>query len=107
MRASVRRKALEEGDAAMRYVIGTGLMLALLMGPAFSQVNIGGSSGKDQDWGPNQKAEALKDEAARRAKDIERDYNEATKKTMRPGTTVSNDPWGSIRSSPAASKPKQ
>jgi hypothetical protein len=91
----------------MRYVIGAGLMLALLMGPAYSQASVGGASGKDQDWGPNQKDVAQKDEAARRAKDIERDYYETTKKTMRPGTTVSNDPWGSIRSSPAASKPKQ
>jgi|HubBroStandDraft_6_1064221.scaffolds.fasta_scaffold818948_1 hypothetical protein len=72
----------------MRYVIGAGLVLALMMGgPAYSQVAIGGSEGKDQDWGPNQKAEAQSAEAARRAKDIERDYNEVTKKT-RPSNRV-------------------
>jgi hypothetical protein len=91
----------------MRYVIGAGLVLALMMGgPAYSQVAIGGSQGKDQDWGPNQKAEAQSAEAARRAKDVERDYNEATKKT-RPNTTVSSDPWGSIRPSTTTAKPKQ
>jgi hypothetical protein len=82
----------------MRCLMGIGLVLALLMGPAYSQQN--------QDWGPNEKDMAQKAEASRRAKDLERDYNEVTKRTA-PTTKVSNDPWQSIRSSGAAAKPKQ
>ena len=82
----------------MRYLIGIGLVLALLMGPVYSQ--------NRPDWGPNEKDVAQKAEAGKRAKDIERDYNEATKRTA-PTTKVSNDPWQSIRSSGAAAKPKQ
>jgi hypothetical protein len=82
----------------MRYLMGVGLLLTLLMGPAYSQQN--------QDWGPNEKDMAQKAEASRRAKDLERDYNEVTKRTA-PTTKVSNDPWQSIRSSGAAAKPKQ
>jgi hypothetical protein len=82
----------------MRYLMGVGLLLALLMGPAYSQQN--------QDWGPNDKDLAQKAEASRRAKDLERDYNEVTKRTA-PTTKVSTDPWQSMRSSGAAAKPKQ
>ena len=82
----------------MRCLMGIGLLLALLMGPAYSQQN--------QDWGPNDKDLAQKAEASRRAKDLERDYNEVTKKTA-PTTKVSTDPWQSVRSSGAAAKPKQ
>ena len=82
----------------MRCLMGIGLVLALLMGPAYSQQN--------QEWGPNEKDLAQKAEASRRAKDLERDYNEVTKRTA-PTTKVSNDPWQSIRSSGAAAKPKQ
>ena len=82
----------------MRGLMGVGLLLALLMGPAYSQQN--------QDWGPNDKDLAQKAEASRRAKDLERDYNEVTKKTA-PTTKVSTDPWQSMRSSGAAAKPKQ
>jgi hypothetical protein len=82
----------------MRCLMGVGLLLALLMGPAYSQQN--------QDWGPNDKDLAQKAEASRRAKDLERDYNEVTKKTA-PTTKVSTDPWQSMRSSGAAAKPKQ
>jgi hypothetical protein len=82
----------------MRCLMGIGLVLALLMGPAYSQQN--------QDWGPNEKDMAQKAEASRRAKDLERDYNEVTKRTA-PTTKVSNDPWQSIRSSGAAAKTKQ
>jgi hypothetical protein len=82
----------------MRCLMGVGLLLALLMGPAYSQQN--------QDWGPNEKDVAQKAEASRRAKDLERDYNEVTKKTA-PTTKVSTDPWQSIRSSGTAAKPKQ
>jgi len=57
----------------MRYLMGIGLLLALLMGPAYSQQ-------QNQDWGPNDKDLAQKAEASRRAKDLERDYNEVTKK---------------------------
>jgi hypothetical protein len=78
--------------------MGVGLLLALLMGPAYSQQN--------QDWGPNDKDLAQKAEASRRAKDLERDYNEVTKKTA-PTTKVSTDPWQSMRASGAAAKPKQ
>jgi hypothetical protein len=86
-----------EGDA-MRYLTGVGLLLALLMGPAYSQTS--------PDWGPNEKDVAQKAEASRRTKDLERDYNEVTKRTA-PTTKVSTDPWQSIRSSGAAAKPKQ
>ena len=82
----------------MRYLMGIGLLLALLMGPAYSQQN--------QEWGPNEKDLAQKAEASRRSKDLERDYNEVTKKTA-PTTKVSTDPWQSMRSSGAAAKPKQ
>ena len=82
----------------MRYLMGIGLLLALLMGPAYSQQN--------QEWGPNEKDLAQKAEAARRAKELERDYNEVTKKTA-PTTKVSTDPWQSVRSSGAPAKPKQ
>ena len=82
----------------MRCLMGIGLVLALLMGPAYSQQN--------QDWGPNEKDLAQKAEASRRNKDLERDYNEVTKRTA-PTTKVSTDPWQSMRSSGAAAKPKQ
>jgi hypothetical protein len=82
----------------MRYLMGIGLLLALLMGPAYSQQN--------QEWGPNEKDLAQKAEASRRTKDLERDYNEVTKRTA-PTTKVSTDPWQSMRSSGAAAKPKQ
>ena len=82
----------------MRYLMGIGLLLALLMGPAYSQQN--------QEWGPNEKDLAQKAEASRRAKELERDYNEVTKKTA-PTTKVSTDPWQSMRSSGGAAKPKQ
>jgi hypothetical protein len=82
----------------MRYLMGIGLLLALLMGPAYSQQN--------QEWGPNEKDLAQKAEASRRNKDLERDYNEVTKRTA-PTTKVSTDPWQSMRSSGAAAKPKQ
>ena len=82
----------------MRCLMGVGLLLALLMGPAYSQQN--------QDWGPNEKDVAQKAEASRRAKDLEHDYNAVTKKTA-PTTNVSTDPWQSIRSSGTAAKPKQ
>ena len=82
----------------MRCLMGVGLLLALLMGPAYSQQN--------QDWGPNDKDLAQKAEASRRAKELERDYNEVTKKTA-PTSKVSTDPWQSMRSSGAAAKPKQ
>jgi hypothetical protein len=82
----------------MRCLMGVGLLLALLMGPAYSQQN--------QDWGPNEKDLAQKAEASRRTKDLERDYNEVTKRTA-PTTKVSTDPWQSMRSSGGAAKPKQ
>ena len=82
----------------MRYLMSIGLVLALLMGPVYSQTS--------PDWGPNEKDVAQKAEASRRNKDLERDYNEVTKRTA-PTTKVSNDPWQSIRSSGAAAKPKQ
>ena len=82
----------------MRYLMGVGLLLALLMGPAYSQQN--------QEWGPNEKDLAQKAEASRRNKDLERDYNEVTKRTA-PTTKVSTDPWQSMRSSGGAAKPKQ
>jgi hypothetical protein len=82
----------------MRYLMGIGLLLALLMGPAYSQQN--------QEWGPNEKDLAQKAEASRRNKDLERDYNEVTKRTA-PTTKVSTDPWQSMRSSGGAAKPKQ
>ena len=82
----------------MRYLMGIGLLLALLMGPAYSQQN--------QEWGPNEKDLAQKAEASRRNKDLERDYNEVTKRTA-PTTKVSTDPWQSMRSSSGAAKPKQ
>ena len=82
----------------MRYLMGLGLLLALLMGPAYSQQN--------QEWGPNEKDLAQKAEASRRNKDLERDYNEVTKRTA-PTTKVSTDPWQSMRSSGGAAKPKQ
>ncbi len=69
----------------MRYLMGIGVVLALLMGPAFSQQ-------KDEDWGPNQKAEAEKAEELRQAQEIERNYKEVLKKTA-PTAKVSNDPW--------------
>ena len=82
----------------MRYLMGIGLVLALLMGPVYSE--------NDPDWGPNEKDVAQKAEASRRAKELERDYNEVTKKTA-PTSKVSTDPWQSVRSSGAAAKPKQ
>jgi hypothetical protein len=82
----------------MRYFIGMGLVLALLMGPAYSQQN--------PDWGPNEKDQAQKAEAARRAKEIEREYKEVTKKTG-PTAKAPSDPWQSVRSSPTAAKSKQ
>jgi len=86
----------------MRYLMGIGVVLALLMGPAFSQQ-------KDADSETtNQKAEAEKAEEARQAQEIERKYKEVIKKTAPTTTTkVSNDPWQSVRSSasPAKSKP--
>ena len=82
----------------MRYLMGLGLLLALLMGPAYSQQN--------QEWGPNEKDLAQKAEASRRNKDLERDYNEVTKRTA-PTTKVSTDPWQSMRSSGGAATPKQ
>ena len=82
----------------MRCLMGVGLLLALLMGPAYSQQN--------QEWGPNEKDLAQKAEASRRNKDLERDYNEVTKRTA-PTTKVSTDPWQSMRSSGGAAKPKQ
>jgi hypothetical protein len=82
----------------MRYLMGIGLVLALLMGPVYPE--------NDPDWGPNEKDVAQKAEASRRAKELERDYNEVTKKTA-PTTKVSNDPWQSLRSSGAPAKPKQ
>jgi hypothetical protein len=83
----------------MRYLMGVGLLLAMLMGPAYSQQ-------KNEDWGPNEKDLAQKAEASRRAKELERDYDEVTKKTA-PTSKVSTDPWQSVRSSGAAAKPKQ
>jgi hypothetical protein len=82
----------------MRCLMGAGLLLALLMGPAYSQQN--------QEWGPNEKDLAQKAEASRRNKDLERDYNEVTKRTA-PTTKVSTDPWQSMRSSGGAARPKQ
>ena len=82
----------------MRYFLGVGLVLALLMGPTYSQ--------NTPDWGPNEKDVAAKVEAARRAKDIEREYKEVTKKTA-PIARAPNDPWQSVRSSPTAAKSKQ
>ncbi len=82
----------------MRCLLGTGLLLALLMGPAYAQ--------NSPDWGTNEKADAQKAEETRRAKDIEQNYNVVTKRT---GTTakVSNDPWQSIRASGNPGKSKQ
>jgi hypothetical protein len=80
----------------MRYFMGTVLVLALLGGPAYSQNN-------NQDWGPNEKDVARKAEEDRRAKDIERQYYEVTKRTA-PTAKVSSDPWQSVRPSASTEK---
>ncbi|HEY7247363.1 MAG TPA: hypothetical protein VH678_26120 [Xanthobacteraceae bacterium] len=82
----------------MRCLLGIALMLALLTGAAYSQ--------NSPEWGTNEKADAEKAEQIKRTKDLERRYNEVTKRTE-PSTKVSSDPWQSIRPSAGPAKPKQ
>jgi hypothetical protein len=75
----------------MRYVLAAAAMMAMLAGPAYSQMKMGG--------GEKDPLQSMYERQDKEKADIERDYNTTMKrlKAQNAVTTTNSDPWRGVR----------
>ena len=87
----------------LRKLIPASTILILLMGDAYCQLNGGGNTGNSMppmSMAPGERRRTP--EEIQREREIEAQYNRTVNDKI-PDKKSSNDPWGNIRSAPAAS----
>jgi hypothetical protein len=80
----------------MKRTLAAAMMTAMLVGPSYSQFNVGGQGGAT----PARQLE-LQREAERQQ--TEKQYNDAMKRLkQQPAAETKNDPWAGVRPAPEA-----
>jgi hypothetical protein len=102
--------AFNRVKAMLRILLGAAALTVLLTGAASAQFNsdsgnTAGGGGIPMNMAPDTRRH-LTPEEAQREKEIESRYNETVSDKI-PDKKSSNDPWGGMRSAPAASAAKQ
>jgi hypothetical protein len=86
----------------LRKLIPASAILILLTGDAYSQLGSGGNTGNSMPMSMSPSERHRTPEEIQRDREIEAQYNRTVNDKI-PDKKSSNDPWGNIRSAPAAS----